>query len=145
MVGKSRWARVWYKKGWTVDALALYFEVPESEIIRALEYRPLPKPSRAMPPAEKRRRSEQRSRRRAKAIAVAKARLWRGDDWRFRDDAEVNQVEHHGADLRLGGVESNAVTPAIAPELVKPVPSTWRGPSSPCQTSLKGDRRRIKD
>ncbi|MGA9923785.1 MAG: hypothetical protein WBQ29_10335 [Isosphaeraceae bacterium] len=30
-------------------------------------------------------------------------------------------------------------------ELVKPDSSTWCGPSSPCQTSLKGGRWRIKD
>jgi len=34
---------------------------------------------------------------------------------------------------------------AATAELVKPDSSTWCGPSSPCQTSLKGGRWRIKD
>ena len=34
---------------------------------------------------------------------------------------------------------------AAAAELVKPDSSTWCGPSSLCQTSLKGGRRQIKD
>ena len=61
-------------------------------------------------------------------------------------------VPERAAQLRTqqGAREMCMVSPelptrAATAELVKPDSSTWCGPSSPCQTSLKGGRRRIKD
>jgi hypothetical protein len=42
-------------------------------------------------------------------------------------------------------VPDQGAAAVAAAELVKPDSSTWCGPSSPCQTSLKGGRWRIKD
>jgi len=71
---------------------------------------------------------------------------WRGAGFRFLDD-----VGPDGMALVLAPLAAPELVPdqggaaAAAAELVKPDSSTWCGPSSLCQTSLKGGRRQIKD
>ena len=158
MVGKGRWAHVKHARGWSIADLARYYGVPEAEIVRILEYRRLPKPSRAMPPAEKQRRSE------ARAAARCKLELRNGpDDGAATAGGSVMMLGSRprtrrragppGPPKGRGGQRGAARTELVtgqagvagAPELVKPAPATWSGPMSPCQTSLKGGRRRIKD
>ncbi|MBV8129648.1 MAG: hypothetical protein JO114_18520 [Planctomycetaceae bacterium] len=70
---------------------------------------------------------------------------WRGARFRFLDD-----VGPDGMALVLAPLAAPELVPdqggaAAAAELVKPDSSTWCGPSSLCQTSLKGGCRQIKD
>lgn len=123
-------------KGWTAPSIASAYGVTVRTILDILDPPPRPFVLTVKRPPRWRDR-------------------WRSDDWRFKDDVGLDLVEHHGGgptrsgEVRLGGIESNAPIPGIAPEPdppgARPAASTWSGPASPCQTSLPGGRRRSRD
>jgi hypothetical protein len=112
-------------KGWHAPSIASAYGVTVRTVLDILRPPP-PRPPRPTPQPEP-------------------TDPWKSNDWRFKDDVGVELVEHHGADRQFEGIESNAPVPATVPEVARPAPSTWSGPASPCQTSLPGSRRRIKD
>jgi hypothetical protein len=69
---------------------------------------------------------------------------WKQAGWRFKDDVGVEPVAGLVTAEVIGKVvDAPSLTSSNEP--VKPVPSTWSGPASPCQTSLPGGRRRRRD
>src|SRR5271157_439482 len=79
MRGIGRWVHHKHAQGWTIEELARYFAVPESEIVRTLAHQPAPRPSRALDPGTKQRRTEERERQRAETRARERARRWLPD------------------------------------------------------------------
>lgn len=115
-------------KGWTVESIARLYRVAVADVLAILRLHP-PRTSISRPPPQ------------PKTVDP-----WKGPagDWRFRDDVGFDQVE---APAQICAIElpDQVAAAGIAAEPVKPAPSTWCGPSSPCATSLHGGRRRIRD
>jgi len=115
--GMTTPARMMRARGWTVRAIARLYGATEAHVLALLRSRLPPSPRKPKP-----------------------VDPWKGT-WCHRDD----EVEVAAVPQICAGQLVQAPTPAIAVEPIKSSPSPWSGPSSPCQTSLHGGRRRIKD
>ena len=117
-------------KGWSVESIAHSYRVATADVRAILRPR-LPRPPFSRPSPQ------------PKPVDP-----WKGPpgDWRFRDEVGDPVTETSVvAQICATELPDQAAAAAITAELVKPKLSTWSGPSSPCQTSLHGGRRRIKD
>ena len=102
MAGKARGARLKHAQGWSIEELARFYGVPSSIITAVLSSRRYRRPrfSRALNPAEKQRRAEERTQQREAAKAKAQASRWL-----------VDAAEIPAADLK------------------PPAPEPWDGPT----------------
>jgi len=121
LAGITPTARKMVARGWTVECIARMYGLAVKDVLAILPRR-VPRAPRPAP--------------QPKAVDC-----WRGT-WRWKESAGVEPPA--AAQIPASQVVHSRVMASHA-EPVKPVPSTWTGPTSPCQTSLPGGRSRRRD